>query len=144
MFEGASCTVNSEEPAGAGVPGLDDILGGGLSRGRVFLLEGLPGTGKTTVAMQFLLEGARNGEKVLYLTLSESEEELRAAAAAHGWAFDGVEIVELISPIASLTRSSSKACFTCRTSSWWRRPGEYSKPSRDRSPTGWSSTASRK
>ena len=98
MFEGASCTVNSEEPAGTGVPGLDDILGGGLSRGRVFLLEGLPGTGKTTVAMQFLLEGARNGEKVLYLTLSESEEELRAAAAAHGWAFDGVEIVELISP----------------------------------------------
>jgi KaiC/GvpD/RAD55 family RecA-like ATPase len=73
MFEGASCTVNSEEPAGTGVPGLDDILGGGLSRGRVFLLEGLPGTGKTTVAMQFLLEGARNGEKVLYLTLSESE-----------------------------------------------------------------------
>lgn len=79
------------------MPGLDDILGGGLSRGRVFLLEGLPGTGKTTVAMQFLLEGARNGEKVLYLTLSESEEELRAAAAAHGWALDGVEIVELIS-----------------------------------------------
>lgn len=69
-----------------------------MTRGRVFLLEGMPGTGKTTVAMQFLLEGARNGEKVMYLTLSESEEELRATASAHGWALDGVEIVELISP----------------------------------------------
>ena len=90
--------MSSEDPAATGVPGLDDILSGGLSRGRVFLLEGMPGTGKTTVAMQFLLEGVRKGEKVLYLTLSESEEELRATAAEHGWTLDGVEIVELISP----------------------------------------------
>ncbi len=90
--------AGSNDLAGTGVPGLDDILGGGLTRGRVFLLEGMPGTGKTTVAMQFLLEGAKNNEKVLYITLSESEEELRATASEHGWNLDGVDIFELISP----------------------------------------------
>ena len=71
-----------------GVPGLDEILAGGLFRGRLYLVEGSPGTGKTTLASQFLMEGARNGETGLYITLSETEEELRAGAASHGWAFD--------------------------------------------------------
>jgi circadian clock protein KaiC len=85
--------------ARSGISGLDDILSGGFSRGHVFLLEGAPGTGKTTVALQFLLEGARSGEKCLYVTLSETERELREGAASHGWKLDdGVEIYELLPP----------------------------------------------
>jgi circadian clock protein KaiC len=70
-----------KKKARTGVAGLDDILVGGLSRGHVFLLEGNPGTGKTTVALQFLIEGAKLGEKCLYITLSETESELRDGAA---------------------------------------------------------------
>jgi circadian clock protein KaiC len=85
--------------AETGVEGLDDVLMGGLRRGRVYLLEGTPGTGKTTIAAQFLLEGARRGEKGLYITLSETEDELRETAESHGWAFDGsTEIFELVPP----------------------------------------------
>src|ERR1700734_3745286 len=73
------------DKARSGIWGLDNILSGGLSRGHVFLLEGAPGTGKTTVALQFLLEGAKAGEKCLYITLSETEAELRHGAASHGW-----------------------------------------------------------
>jgi circadian clock protein KaiC len=75
----------TETKAATGVAGLDDILAGGLRRGRVYLLEGSPGTGKTTIAMQFLLEGARRGERGLYITLSETENELRETAVSHGW-----------------------------------------------------------
>lgn len=82
-----------------GVPGLDDILGGGLMPGHVYLLEGSPGTGKTTTALRFLLEGADKGEKGLYITLSESEAELRAGARSHGWEIDGkVAVFELAPP----------------------------------------------
>lgn len=84
--------------AATGVAGLDDVLGGGLARGRIYLLEGQPGTGKTTVATQFLAAGAAEGETVLYITLSETEDELRASAASHGWTMDGIEIFELIPP----------------------------------------------
>jgi len=80
------------------IAGLDDILDGGLERGRVFLLEGNPGTGKTTIALQFLMAGAAAGERSLYITLSETEDELRAAAASHGWLLDGIDIFELIPP----------------------------------------------
>jgi circadian clock protein KaiC len=81
------------------VPGLDDILSGGLTRGHVFLLEGSPGTGKTTVALRFLLEGAARGEKGLYVTLSETEAELRSGAASHGWDVDGqIKVFELVPP----------------------------------------------
>jgi circadian clock protein KaiC len=80
------------------ITGLDDVLGGGLERGRVFLLEGSPGTGKTTIASQFLIAGAAAGERVLYITLSETEEELRAGGESHGWNLDGVTIFELIPP----------------------------------------------
>lgn len=82
-----------------GIPGLDDILAGGLARGRVYLLEGSPGAGKTTAAMQFLLEGEARGERGLYVTLSESEAELRDGAASHGWAIgDAITIFELVPP----------------------------------------------
>jgi len=84
--------------AATGVDGLDDVLVGGLARGRAFLLEGSPGTGKTTVAMQFLMAGAAAGERCLYITLSETEDELRASAASHGWALDDIEIFELVPP----------------------------------------------
>src|SRR4051812_35084882 len=95
--------MNSVEPgatkAKSGIWGLDNILSGGFSRGHVFLVEGAPGTGKTTVALQFLLEGLRAGEKCLYITLSETERELREGAASHGWSLDdGIEVFELLPP----------------------------------------------
>lgn len=82
-----------------GVPGLDDILSGGLMPGHVYLLEGSPGTGKTTTALRFLLEGAEKGERGLYITLSETEAELRAGARSHGWNVDGkIDVFELVPP----------------------------------------------
>src|ERR1700760_1368049 len=85
--------------AKTGIWGLDDILSGGFSRGHVFLVEGAPGTGKTTIALQFLMEGARAGEKCLYITLSETDQELRDGAASHGWTLDEhVEVFELLPP----------------------------------------------
>jgi circadian clock protein KaiC len=84
------------EKAAFGVPGLDGMMGGGLTRERIFIAEGNPGTGKTTLALQFLLEGARVGEKGLYITLSETETELREGAASHGWTLgENIEIFEL-------------------------------------------------
>jgi circadian clock protein KaiC len=85
--------------ARTGIWGLDEILAGGFSRGHSFLLEGAPGTGKTTIALQFLMEGAANGEKCLYITLSETESELREGAASHGWRLsDRIEVFELLPP----------------------------------------------
>src|SRR5215218_5744568 len=85
--------------ASIGIVGLDEILNGGLAKGRLFLLEGSSGTGKTTLALQFLLEGAKTGEKGLYITLSETEQELRDGAASHGWTIgDGIEVFELSPP----------------------------------------------
>ena len=82
-----------------GVSGLDDVLAGGLSRQHVFLIEGTPGTGKTTISLQFLLEGAKLGERCLYITLSETEQELRDSAASHNMVLgDEIEIFELVPP----------------------------------------------
>lgn len=82
-----------------GVPGLDDVLVGGLARGHVYLLEGSPGTGKTTIAMAYLLEGTKAGETGLYVTLSETEGELRASATSHGWRLgDLIKVFELAPP----------------------------------------------
>jgi circadian clock protein KaiC len=85
-----------------GIPGLDDILSGGLDPDRLYLVEGEPGTGKTTLALQYLLEGARRGETGLYVTLSETERELRLVARRHGWSIDDLAIFELVPPEASL------------------------------------------
>ncbi|MGY4515088.1 ATPase domain-containing protein [Lysobacter sp. HA18] len=79
----------------SGIAGLDIVLGGGFTPSRLYLIEGVPGSGKTTLAMQFLLEGVRRGERVLYVTLSETEQELREIAASHGWSLEGVTIHEL-------------------------------------------------
>jgi circadian clock protein KaiC len=79
-----------------GVPGLDDVLGGGLTAHRLYLLEGAPGAGKTTVAIQFLREGVANGEAVLYVTLSETAQELQGVASSHGWDLTGVEVREML------------------------------------------------
>ncbi len=90
---------NKSSIAGTGIQGLDQVLGGGLEHGRVFLLEGNPGTGKTTISLQFLLEGLKSKQRVLYITLSETREELVCSAASHGWALsDDVEIFELQPP----------------------------------------------
>jgi circadian clock protein KaiC len=93
-----------EEPhqVSTGNAGLDDILGGGFDSDRLYLVEGRPGTGKTTLGLQYLLDGVRQGEKGLYITLSESEQELRVVAARHGWSLDAISIFELVPPEATL------------------------------------------
>jgi circadian clock protein KaiC len=92
-----------------GIDGLDDILAGGLERERVYLLEGAPGTGKTTAGMKFLIEGARVGEAGLYITLSETEDELRGTAKSHGWSLDGVDIFELVPPESLLDEQQQQS-----------------------------------
>src|SRR5688572_9245024 len=87
--------TSRRELATTGIEGLDDVLNGGFTPGRLYVVEGVPGSGKTTLALQFVLEGVRLGEPVLYVTLSESAEELREVAASHGWKLDGVAISEL-------------------------------------------------
>lgn len=89
----------------SGNAGLDAILGGGLDFNRMYLYEGRPGTGKTTLALEFLLEGARRGERVLYVTLSETQAELRLVAKRHGWSLDGIDIFELVPPETTLDRN---------------------------------------
>ena len=97
--------------ATTGIEGLDDILGGGFTPHRLYLLEGVPGSGKTTLALQFLLEGVRRGEPVLYVTLSETEEELRGVAASHGWSLDGITIRELVPSEDSLRPDEQYTMF---------------------------------
>lgn len=94
-----------------GITGLDRILKGGLPKDRLYLIQGEPGTGKTTLGMQFMLEGLRQGESTLYITLSESEEELRAGAASHGWSLDGIEIADLTISGDSLSNETNYTVF---------------------------------
>lgn len=90
--------IEAVEKAATGIVGLDDVTCGGFARKRLFLLEGSPGTGKTTVATQFMLAGAAAGERGLYITLSENRDELEAGAASHGWSLEGFDIFELLPP----------------------------------------------
>ena len=95
-------TIQPEFGIPTGSSALDDILGGGFARSRVHLIEGRPGSGKTTLALQFLMAARERGEKSLYVTLSEGRDELIAAAATHGWSLDGIELYELVPPELSL------------------------------------------
>jgi len=94
-----------------GIEGLDSILGGGLPRNRIYLVEGDPGTGKTTLALQFLLEGIRLGEVGLYITLSETKAELLAVARSHGWSLDGINIYDLAIPEETVSPESQYTIY---------------------------------
>lgn len=92
----AAQQVPSTTTISTGIPGLDAVLCGGLTAERLYLVEGMPGTGKTTLALKFLLEGRNNGDPVLYITLSETKSELEAVAESHGWSLEGIHIHEVI------------------------------------------------
>ena len=94
-----------------GIPGLDDILKGGLISHRLYLIDGDPGAGKTTLALQFLMDGVNAGEKCLYITLSETKEELAASADSHGWSLDGITVVELIAEADDLDGESQVTMY---------------------------------
>jgi circadian clock protein KaiC len=100
-----------EELMSTGVAGLDDVLGGGLTPGRLYLIEGTPGAGKTTIALQFLIEGAARGESVLYVTLSETETELKGVAVSHGWSLDGIHMREMLPTQESLQPDEQYTMF---------------------------------
>jgi circadian clock protein KaiC len=89
---------HNTDVAATGIAGLDSILRGGFPKNRLYLIEGSPGTGKTTLALQFLRQGVEQGEKALYVTLSETRQELYAVAGSHGWSLDGITIYDLAVP----------------------------------------------
>lgn len=98
-----------QEPIPSGSPALDDILAGGWARARVHLIEGRPGSGKTTLALQFLRAARDRGERALYITLSEGRDELTQSAKSHGWTLDEIEIYELVPPELSLDPSREQS-----------------------------------
>jgi circadian clock protein KaiC len=106
-----SKTKSKSAIAASGVKGLDEILGGGFTPRRLYLIEGVPGSGKTTLGMQFLMEGVRCGEPVLYVTLSETIEELRDTATSHDWSLEGVTIREVVPTEASLQEEEQYTMF---------------------------------
>ena len=87
----------TQDSASTGIAGLDTVLNGGLPLRHLYLVEGTPGSGKTTLALQFLLAGRDAGERGLYVTLSETSEELAQVAQSHGWTLDGIEVYDLVS-----------------------------------------------
>jgi len=108
--------MRNPEPSGTemmsiGVAGLDDVLGGGLTTGRLYLVEGTPGAGKTTLALQFLLDGVARGERVLYVTLSETESEMQGVARSHGWDISGLFIREMLPSQDSLRPDEQYTMF---------------------------------
>ncbi len=104
-------TVKPRPRCSFGIEGLDDILLGGIPANRFYLIQGDPGVGKTTLALQFLLEGARRGEKGLYITLSETKDELEAVAESHGWDLGRLDIVELSAVEDQIINDSQNTLF---------------------------------
>src|SRR5947209_14114581 len=94
--------ANGDRLVATGISGLDDILGGGLTPDRMYLVEGNPGSGKTTLALQYLFEGRKHGEPTLYVTLSETKIELIAVAKSHGWSLEDITLLELVAPESEL------------------------------------------
>ncbi|MDP9171675.1 MAG: AAA family ATPase [Acidobacteriota bacterium] len=106
-----SSELGTDPRGGTGIPELDGILNGGFPRGHLFLIEGEPGTGKTTLGLSFLLEGAACGEKVMYVTLSESLRELEGVARSHNWSLDGVELLEYTTGEGALRAEEQYSAF---------------------------------
>jgi len=102
---------NSRFRQPTGIAGLDHILGGGLPANRLYVLEGQPGSGKTTLALQFLREGVRLGQRTLYITLSETVEELNDVAASHGWTLEGIDLLELNTVSERLAEEANYTVF---------------------------------
>lgn len=121
-----------EPLATTGIAGLDEVLGGGFVPGTAYLIEGTPGTGKTTLALQFALEGLRLGQSVLYVTLSESHEETVATGRAHGWDLQALHVVSTAAPEEVLHTEGKYTMFhpaevelikpVIGTRALWRRP----------------------
>ncbi len=107
----STCVVGQSDVVSTGIAGLDDIMSGGFTRRRLFLVEGVPGSGKTTLAMQYLMAAAKRGDPVLYVTLSETAEELRASAESHGWSLEGIDIRELAPPESALEPDEQVTMF---------------------------------
>lgn len=103
--------MSPADVAATGISGLDHILHGGFPRNRVYLVQGDPGVGKTTLGLQFLLEGVRRGEQALYITLSESKMELMAVAESHGWSMDGLHIYEQMVGEEALTEEDTTVFY---------------------------------
>ena len=101
----------AEQKCTTGVPGLDSVLCGGLPTHRLYLIDGNPGVGKTTLALQFLMEGVKRGEQCLYVTLSETKAELDGVAESHGWTLEGIEVIELSQIEHALTTKSQNTLF---------------------------------
>lgn len=107
----SSASGETDSRCTTGVEGLDEVIGGGLPRHRLYLIQGDPGVGKTTLALQFLLEGARLGETGLYITLSETKEELEAVAQSHGWQLDRIQLLELSAMEEKLSHQTENTFF---------------------------------
>src|SRR6266404_2456147 len=103
--------MDSSVRVSTGIEGLDHILGGGLPAARFHLVQGDPGAGKTTLGLQFLLEAMRRGENVLYVTSSETGEELRSIASSHGWDVSSLPVFELAAGVKYLNLSEQNTLF---------------------------------
>lgn len=103
--------TRAAELASTGIAGLDEVLHGGLPRNHLYLVEGVSGTGKTTAGLQFVLAGAAQKERCLYVSLSETQEDLRRIAASHGWSLEGVEVFELLEPAEAIGQAGQYTLF---------------------------------